>query len=456
VKKNSDNAAKSDVKAFTSCFLALLVLIAVSGKVAADFVTEEAGLVTFIFVLIGIIDIAMISYLFYRLSQERINAEKISDHKSNYIMRLSHELRTPVNAIYGMTEIAKNTQDEKKIAYCLDRVDDAAKHILGVISDTLEMSTIETGELEVSTGDIVVAEILNRAIAVLGLDVAEKHQELVVHIGEEVPQAIVGDVQMLTQVITNLLSNAHESTPSGGRISVSVEAVEHNEHEHLLRFAVADNGIGTSEEQKAILLATGEDDSWRYSGTNLTLAITRHLIQKMGGKVWVETELAQGSRIIFDLWAREGQAVKAVILKNSHYKRDAEAMKDVKFPDKHILLVEDIEINREIVAGLLEDTEVAIDYAENGLEAVAMFSESIDKYDLIFMDIKMPQMDGYAATAKIRAMDAVQARNIPIIAMTANVFKEDAEHCINAGMNGHISKPIDRAEVLWAMQRFIV
>jgi CheY-like chemotaxis protein len=131
-------------------------------------------------------------------------------------------------------------------------------------------------------------------------------------------------------------------------------------------------------------------------------------------------------------------------------------MKDVKFPGKHILLVEDIDINREIVAAMLEDTEVSIDYAENGLEAVAMFSQAVDKYDLIFMDIKMPQMDGYAATAKIRAMDAVQARNIPIVAMTANVFKEDAEHCINAGMNGHISKPIDRVEVLWAMQRFIV
>jgi CheY-like chemotaxis protein len=393
----------------------------------------------------------------WRLTQERDKAVAANNQKSNFIMRMSHETRTPAAAIIGMADIARESGDERKIAYCLDKIGDASRHLLGVLSDTLDMSSIEAGELKLSESNFLVAEAINRATAILGFGIAEKRQELTVHIGDKVPLAIVGDMQLLTQVLTNLLANSHEFTPSGGRISISVAAVAEEEKKHTLRFSVADNGPGLLAEHKAILLESPEKSaSQRYSGASLSLAISQHIVQQMGGRLWAESEAGQGARLMFDIKVAEGQAAEAVVTKKARLASDEKTLKSAKFPGKHILMVEDIELNREIIGELLADTEVEIDYAENGLEGVQIFSENPAKYDMIFMDIQMPEMDGYAATAKIRAMGEVHGRNIPIVAMTANVFTEDAQHCLDMGMNAHIAKPVSKSEVLWAMEKFIV
>jgi CheY-like chemotaxis protein len=203
-----------------------------------------------------------------------------------------------------------------------------------------------------------------------------------------------------------------------------------------------------------LLGASVQSGSAFHSGSGLDLVISQSLVGKLGGKIWVESEPGEGTRFIFDINVTKGKAVPEVL--DDVCAKPKPELVTTEFPGKRILLVEDMEINREIVIELLEGTGVTIDWAENGRDGVAMFSEDPDKYDLIFMDIQMPEMDGYTATARIREMDAVQARNIPIVAMTANVFKEDAEHCIKAGMNGHIAKPVDKEEVLLAMQEFFV
>ncbi|MDR0221766.1 MAG: response regulator [Lachnospiraceae bacterium] len=393
----------------------------------------------------------------YRLVRERDRAIEASNQKSNFIARMSHEMRTPIGAIIGMADIARESDDERRVAYCLDKISDASYYLKGFLSNTLDMASIEAGTFELSESDFLVAEAINRATAILGFDIAEKRQELTVHIGEKVPLAIVGDMQLLTQVITNLLANSHEFTASGGRIAISVEAVAKEGNTYTLRFSVADNGPGISDEHKTILLNEPEKSAaQRYSGASLSLAISQYIVHQMGGKLWAESEPKQGARLMFDIKVAEGQAEEAIITKKARCAADEKALDSAKFPGKRILMVEDMEINREIIGELLADTGVRIDYAANGLEGVQMFAEKPDAYDIIFMDIQMPEMDGYAATAKIRAMNAVEGRNVPIIAMTANVFKEDAQHCLDVGMNAHIAKPVSRSEVLWAMDKFIV
>lgn len=399
-------------------------------------------------VITGIVLIGILCYIFIKVTHDKLKFEEDSRQKSKFIARISHEMRTPMNAILGMSEIAGKTDDSKKIAYCLERINDASIHLLDVITDVLDLCKIEAGDIEIKPSDFVVKEMLNRVISVFSYNMSEKHQELTVHIGKQVPNAIISDARFLTQVMMNLLSNANKYTPSGGRINVSVEAIEHFGNEHLLRFSVSDNGIGLTEEQKSEIFS--------YSSSGLGLANCQLIIKKMGGEIWAESIPGENTRFIFDLRVEEGKATDDITLKNPNILASGLDLAMIKFAGKHILIVEDIEINREIVINLLSDTEVLMDCAENGREAVAMISAEPDKYDLIFMDIQMPDMDGYEATAKIREMESVQARNIPIIAMTGNVFKEDAEHCIKAGMNGHIGKPVQKEELLLVMHEFII
>jgi len=418
--------------------------------------SNQIYLTAIVLSVLGLILLGMLAYIFVKIMHEKVRSDEENNQKRLFVERVSHELRTPVNAILSMSDIAKNTEDNMKKVYCLDKIYDASHYLLGIITETLDMSKIEAGDLEINKADFAVTELLNRVTAIFGYDIAQKHQELNINIGAQVPQAIISDMQLLTQVLTNLLGNAHKYTPSGGRIGMSVEVVGSEGEELTLRFSVTDNGAGIPKEEIAQLLdPVAYSSAQLFGSAGLGLAISQHIVTRMGGEIWAESEPGEGSRFMFDLKVRLGKITDDVELRNNRAKTD-EVAKITKFPGKRILLVEDIEINREIVIELLRDTGVTIECAENGREAVAMFSEEPDKYDLIFMDIQMPEMDGYTATAKIREMETVQARNIPIVAMTANVFKEDAEHCIKSGMNGHIGKPIHLNEVLLAMQEFIV
>ncbi len=413
-----------------------------------------------VLLLLGTVSMVLLCYMLIRTMNAKLRADEESRGKSNFLARMSHEMRTPMNAVIGMTEIARKSEDPGKVQYCLEKISDASNHLLGVINDVLDMSKIEAGKMELAETDFLITEMINRAIAIIGLKVEEKQQELSICVDPGVPAAVIADMQRLTQVLTNLLGNASKFTPEGGKISVTVEAAECVGGKYILRFEVADSGIGISKAKQALLFHSFEQAdgsiSRKYGGTGLGLAISQNIITMMGGEIWIDSEEGQGAKFIFTVPVKSGDASwqgKGKLSKTRYSGGDQEGP---LFLGKCALLVEDIEINQEILTALLEDTGIKIEYAENGKRAVEMFSVSPDRYDLIFMDVQMPEMDGYTATRKIRELGTVQARNIPIIAMTANVFQEDIERCLAAGMNVHVGKPMNKEEILKVMHEYIL
>ena len=515
------------------------------------------------------------------LLEAKEEAEKANHAKSNFLSNMSHEMRTPMNAIIGMASIAQSAKDMEKMEYCLKKIDEASVHLLAIINDVLDMSKIEANKFGLSFSEFNFEQMLMKAVNVNIFRIEAKNQRFSIHLDDNVPAFILSDAQRLVQVITNLLSNAVKFTPEEGDISLSAKTIAEEGSACTIQIEVQDSGIGISDEQKARLFRPFEQAdnniSRKFGGTGLGLVISTRIIELMGGKVWVESELGKGSRFIFTIRATKaatsisqtlsadvdwhklrvlavddapevqeyfksiartvgfqcdtaGDGFEALAMLDAAGDRpyaivfvdwsmpdmdgielirriraelnvmpiiimisatewakiqeDADdvgvdkflakplflssitdciseclakglpgdvsgdsAKKEGCFSGRHILLAEDVEINREILAALLEDTGIDIACAENGAIAVDMFRDN-PSYDMIFMDIHMPEMDGYEATRRIRAMDCPQASTVPIIAMTANVFREDVEKCITAGMNGHLGKPLDIAEVM--------
>jgi CheY-like chemotaxis protein len=340
--------------------------------------------------------------------------------------------------------------------YCLGKIEDASTHLLGVINDVLDMSKIEANKFELSLAEFNFERTLRKAVNVINFRVEEKKQSFTVHVGKHIPSRLVGDDQRLTQVITNLLSNAVKFTPEGGAIRLDSHLLEEEEGVCTIQIGVSDTGIGISKEQQDRLfnsfVQAESTTSRKFGGTGLGLAISKRIVEKMDGRIWVESEPGKGSRFIFTIKARRGSEE----IRGNDLAAAAENQKDeIEFAGKHILLAEDIDINREIVLALLEPAKLEIDCAENGLQAVEKFEADPGRYDMIFMDVQMPEMDGYEATRKIRALEIPRAKTIPIIAMTANVFREDVENCLAAGMNGHVGKPLDYDEVLDWLRKYL-
>jgi CheY-like chemotaxis protein len=378
---------------------------------------------------------------------------------------MSHEMRTPMNAIIGMTAIGKSSEDADRKEYCLDKIDEASRHLLGVINDILDMSKIEANKFELSAAPFDFEGMLRHAVNVVNFRAEEKKQRLSVHIDGDIPSHIVSDEQRLAQVITNLLSNAVKFTPEGGAVALRAEKRAESDGLYTLRISVTDTGIGISAEQQQRLFASFEQAdggiSRKFGGTGLGLAISKRIVELMGGRIWVESELDAGATFIFEISARGGAGADSPQDSRQDSPQSADDRGPVRARDdgvlkgKRLLVVEDVEINREIVEALIEHTGVAIDFAFDGGEAVRKFTTAPGDYDLILMDVHMPNVDGYEATALIRACGAPQARTTPIIAMTANGFREDIEKCLAAGMNDHIGKPIDEDEVIAKLKRHL-
>jgi signal transduction histidine kinase len=397
---------------------------------------------------------------------ERKKAEEASRAKSNFFSNMSHEMRTPMNAIIGMTSIGKASSDPERKDYAFAQIENASTHLLGVINDVLDMSKIEAGKLELGETCFSISKMLDQVVTVAGFKIREKRQNFTIEIGEDVPDYVITDRQRLAQVITNLLSNANKFTPDGGNIRLRIHRPADEGGKCRLRIEIQDDGIGISREQQARLFQSFEQVdnsiSRKYGGTGLGLAISRQIIELMHGRIWIESELGHGASFIFEIEVSIGamnkdeSATAAKTMATGKLSDDLrqEGENDI-FDGKRILLVEDVEINRLIVLTRLEPTQAEIDCAENGAHAVRIFSEMPEKYDIIFMDIQMPQMDGYEATRRIRSLDAANAKTIPIIAMTANVFQEDIEKCLAAGMNGHVGKPLDFDEVLSKLRMYL-
>ena len=532
------------------------------------------------------------------LINAREQAEQGNRLKSAFLANMSHEIRTPMNAIIGMTVIGKAAEDMPRKDYCLEKIENASQHLLGVINDILDMSKIEANKFELSNEEFDFEKMLHRVVNIVAFRAEEKKQKLTVHIDSSIPRTLIGDDQRLAQVITNLLGNAVKFTPEEGFVKLETrfmgreDGVNKAEDTYTIQITIRDSGIGITPEQQEQLFRSFQQaesgTSRRFGGTGLGLVISKNIIELMGGTIALESEAGKGSSFSFTFKAKRGTkkmptlseigvnwgnvAIMAVdddpeileyfkeIMKGFGTRCDTalsgqEAMAlvgvngmydiyfvDWKMPDmdgimlarelkaksespehtivimisaaewsniadeakkagvdkflskplfpstiadtiteaiglehlpevvhtdikgifkgRKVLLAEDVEINREIVMSLVEPTQLEVDYAVNGMEAVVMFEKSPDKYELILMDVQMPEMDGYEATRRIREFEAERGKietrpQVPIIAMTANVFREDIERCLKIGMNGHIGKPIDMGEFFGTLSKYL-
>jgi len=530
----------------------------------------------------------------------KIAAVEASRAKGDFLSNMSHEIRTPLNAIIGMTTMGSSASEISRKDYCLNKINEASKHLLGVINDILDMSKIEANKLELSMTSFVFEKMLQRVVDVVGFRMEEKQQQFTVHVDRDIPFMIVGDEQRLAQVITNLMSNATKFTPEKGSIKLEARLIEEKKGVCTIQIDVSDTGIGITKEQNSRLFKVFEQaersTSRKFGGTGLGLVISKRIIEMMDGKIWITSEKDKGSVFSFTIMAQRSEETRnsmllpgvnwknvrilavdddqyvldffmdaaerfqiscdvcssgeeaialinesakghhpydlffvdwdmpgisgtelsskinedhenrhvIVLISSTDYStigteaREAGVNKFIQkplflstiadcineclgvsgskepesepgcFSGYRVLLAEDIDINREIVMALLEPTMLQIDCAENGAEAVKLFSENKDHYDIVFMDVQMPEVDGFEATRQIRALEkelqkeaghsehlSESPRGIPIIAMTANVFKEDIENCLEAGMNDHVGKPLDLEEVMNKLREYL-
>lgn len=404
-------------------------------------------------------------------------AEYANQSKTNFLSRMSHEMRTPMNAIIGMTTIAKKSRDVERMEYCLNKINEASLHLLGIINDVLDMSKIEAGKFSLSIIEFDFDRMIKRLIHMIEFRINEKNQNLILDMDPLLPQRIIADEQRLIQVLTNLLSNAVKFTPERGSITLSARVISRDKL-CTLRFSVIDTGIGINEEQKKRLFTPFEQAdgsiSRRFGGTGLGLVITKNIVELMGGKIWLDSDPGKGTDFSFELSFEEGTPLDGDL---SAERKEEMRLKNI-FIKNTILVAEDIAINREILVSMLEDTGIAIDFARDGKEAVHLFCTNPGKYELVMTDIHMPELDGFETTKQIRAFEDLvkdgtaefgaggaggaggaenkqQHRHVPIVAMTANVFKEDVEKCLAAGMNDHIGKPLELSELIRVLNKHL-
>ena len=389
----------------------------------------------------------------------REKAEKASAAKSQFLSNMSHEMRTPLNAITGMVAIAMKAGDLDRKDYCLEKIDAASAHLLGLINDILDMSKIEANMMQLSLEVFSFESAIREAVNVVKAQMEDKRQNFFMNLDKNIPASIIGDSQRLVQIVTNLLSNAVKFTSGSG--SVRLEA--HHEGmagggAHTIRVEVSDTGIGIGEESRENLFSPFQQvdsgTSRKFGGTGLGLAISKRLVEMMDGHIWFESEPGEGSTFYFTFRARSGDANGSA----ESAPRDAGTG---DFADFSALLVDDVELNREIIISLLEHTGLSINCAENGLDALEKVKAAEKPFDIIFMDLQMPVMDGYEATRQIRKLEdeleksRQPRRRIPIVAITANVFREDVEKCLKVGMDNHIGKPVNTEDLVEKLYMYL-
>ena len=373
-------------------------------------------------------------------------AENANKAKTDFLSNMSHDIRTPMNAIIGITSLIRHDAGNKaKVIEYADKIDISSQHLLGIINDVLDMSKIEAGKTVFKYSDFSILDFVQELDTMFHSQIYEKKQTLTI-IKENIQHEWVnGDQVHLMQIFSNLLSNAIKYTQEGGKIQLLVEECETNSSVYAkYRFLVSDNGLGISADFKEIIFDpfTRAENSVtnKIQGTGLGMAITRNLVEAMGGTIDVDSELGQGScfEVLMDLKIAEDRTV-ALAVQEETDEQDGNILQGMRF-----LCAEDNEINAEILTELLKIEGAECTICENGEEILKAFEQSAPgDYDMILMDVQMPVMNGYEATKAIRRSSHKLAKTIPIIAMTANAFSEDIQHSLAAGMNAHVSKPVE-------------
>ncbi len=408
-----------------------------------------------VLILLGFVLAMILVIILIRIDAAKTKSDMESKQRSAFLANMSHEIRTPINAIVGMTTIGKNAEEVERKDYCFHKIEDASQHLLGVINDILDMSKVDADKFVIVKSEFSFKKMLERVEDVISFRVNEKEQKLVVDYDNNIPAILIGDEQRLMQVTINILSNAVKFTQNGGSIYLNTYLTSRIDDVCTVTVEIIDTGIGIAPEvQEKIFEPFEQGDSGisrKFGGTGLGLVISKRIVELMGGSIHVTSRPEQGSKFTFTFQAECGNQI-GTAGETLEKPQEQGVVRPGEFRDLHIILAEDMEINQEIILVFLEETEAQIDCAENGHEVLKLLDKNPDQYSLIFMDVQMPEMDGLEATRKIRE----RGINIPIVAMTANVFREDIEKCLEAGMDAHLGKPLDMNDVVETIRKYCI
>ncbi|MDR1545914.1 MAG: response regulator [Deltaproteobacteria bacterium] len=417
---------------------------------------QEAGYI------IETVDVTEMVLKQIQLEQAVTSAQRANAHKGEFLAHMSHEIRTPMNAIIGLSAIVRDNLDALKteapeyqeVKDNIKQIETSSLHLLGLLNDILDLSKIEAGKIELVNDPTELRILANTVTSIIKTRCKEKNINFVTDTDSLTPSTFKTDALHLRQVLINLLGNAVKFTPELGTIEFLITRKQRADGKSLLEFVVKDTGIGISPEALEDIFRPFEQGNGaitrRYGGTGLGLTISRHIVNLLGGDIKVKSEIGKGSEFSFEVWLEETEApLPDVTAKGTDDPKD-------RFKGKKVLLVDDVDLNRKIARAMLKVTGIKIAEAVDGSEALKMFEESPEnEFDIILMDVQMPIMDGYQASSAIRKLNRQDAGKVPIIALTANAFKEDIDRALAAGMNAHIAKPIKIDKIVDAMRKFL-
>ena len=419
------------------------------GKVTlAEYIKDNLRVVSTSFVSVTLVIILIIGYLMMKARKAQIQAEKANAAKSDFLFNMSHDIRTPMNALLGYSELMKRELTDPKLLDYQEKMEQSGNLLLSIINNVLDMARIESGKMELDENYVKIRDIYQGVYKIFQAEAEKKgiHLEMVYEVQHE---HVICDETKNREIFLNLISNAVKYTASGGAVTIRITELDCDRKDYVrIQTQVIDTGIGMSEEFLPSLFEAFSRErnttAGKVAGTGLGMPIIKKYVDMMGGTIEAESKLGEGSKFTVIMEYR--------LADKTYYEQDTDPSPDTEETDrisgKHVLLAEDNDLNAEIAEFILEDMGLIVDRVEDGVQCVArMEQKPAGTYDLILMDIQMPNMDGYKATQAIRRLADKEKAGIPIIAMTANAFEEDRKKALAKGMNGHIAKPVDAEKV---------